>query len=212
MVREPAPSCARRRRLYYDPDYQHRARTPYLTNLYAPEIIINKRRKTRDIAVIYDSALTAQRTNGSRLIIALLPLLECKIAWPAINIYNAAPSLRLIFALGSRLFKRSRLDNAYRASRKNNELLRRFHGEIATTKIPCVAPPSSNDRVQTVCSNYGIENWRGGKVNSYDGKPQTGNNSVKSGWAGARRKHGGLNRAADVNDFSEFVHTGRVYC
>lgn len=127
MVREPAPSCARRRRLYYDPDYQHRARTPYLTNLYAPEIIINKRRKTRDIAVIYDSALTAQRTNGSRLIIALLPLLECKIAWPAINIYNAAPSLRLIFALGSRLFKHSRLDNAYRASRKNNELLQRFH-------------------------------------------------------------------------------------
>lgn len=39
------------------------------------------------------------------------------------------------------------------------------------------------------------------------------NNAVKSGWAGARRrKHGGLNRAADVNDFTEFVHTGRVYC
>lgn len=47
-------------------------------------------------------------------------------------------------------------------------------------------------------------------MNSYDGKPQTGNNSVKSGRAGGRRKHGGLNRAADVNDFSEFVH--RVYC
>lgn len=73
----------------------------------------------------------------------------------------------------------------------------------------------SNDSLQPVCSNYGIENSVGrGKGREFVGwkTAGTGNNTVKSGWAGARRKHGGLNRAADVNDFTEFVHTGRVYC
>lgn len=54
---------------------------------------------------------------------------------------------------------------------------------------------------------------RGGRIGIRAMGKHSSNNAVKSGWAGARRrKHGGLNRAADVNDFTEFVHTGRVYC
>lgn len=116
MVRELAPSCARRRRLYYDPDYQHRARrtrvtSPTLSSTHSrtyEEITINCR-ETGATAVIHDSAIATRW-----IIVPVLKLLSPQLIF--INTVNV-PSLNLRPRNYEDLFEH------YFGENNNNELL-----------------------------------------------------------------------------------------